>query len=354
MFCIAAFIVLGIMSIFSASQRKLAKSAWHCVTRRATFRPCDSSFKEELKAKLLARTMIKKPRLAKFLDAAIEVLAVIFVVATIWSLYVALKSGLNLYVYGTCNPRNASSCSLGAEACSIDSERMSFVQSLKKAQPHTWLITELEDFLNTIDALPSRVQEWKAEDYLPANASYYSEFDSAKPTALEIIDPGCQFCAQLMHNIKNADFKDRYNLTYIAYPIKSESGFKFKNSEVITRYLEAVRRNPLTNVDTPVDWQILDRIFTGKDNENTPYQTKINALLDNNQTEELMKQWLKEFGYNAEQIQTIETDSKSQAVTDIIEANRELVNERINTVKIPTIIFDGRRHDGVVDTEKLQ
>ena len=52
MFCIAAFIILALISIFSARYRKLAKKAWSCTLRRVTLRPCDTSFKEETKNKL--------------------------------------------------------------------------------------------------------------------------------------------------------------------------------------------------------------------------------------------------------------------------------------------------------------
>jgi hypothetical protein len=43
--------------------------------------------------------------------------------------------------------------------------------------------------------------------------------DPSKPYALEVIDPGCVFCAELFKNIKEADVESRYNLTYMAYPI---------------------------------------------------------------------------------------------------------------------------------------
>jgi hypothetical protein len=41
-------------------------------------------------------------------------------------------------------------------------------------------------------------------------------------------------------------------------------------------------------------------------------------------------------------------------VAGIIADNKQLVEERIKTVKIPTIIFDGRRHDGLVSVDGLQ
>jgi hypothetical protein len=355
-FCIASFIILGIISIFSASHRKLARDAWHCVARKARFKPCDTNFKDETKSRLLAPLMVRSPKIARYADRIIDVLAWVFIVVSVWSLYVAVKSGLNLYVYGTCSPRNAAACSLSSEACSIESYRPSFYTSLKSGTPHTWVATEFSDFAKTIAAVPTRLQTWKAEEYVPQDPSYYTTFDASKPTALEIIDPGCQFCAELFRNIKSAGFESRYNLTYIAYPIKdpkSASGYKFQGSEIISRYLEALRRSPRTLDGVPGDWRILERLYAGNDGPVT-YQAKVNTLISQSDIEPLIKTWLKEFGYTESEITAIATDAASDTITQRIEENRRIVDERIKTVKIPTIIFDGKRHDGVQDVNSLR
>ena len=49
MACLIALIIFGIMGIFSASHRALAKEAFICVFKRVTFRPCDTGFKEKIK-----------------------------------------------------------------------------------------------------------------------------------------------------------------------------------------------------------------------------------------------------------------------------------------------------------------
>lgn len=36
------------------------------------------------------------------------------------------------------------------------------------------------------------------------------------------------------------------------------------------------------------------------------------------------------------------------------EKEKEIVEERIRTIKIPTIMFDGRRYDRVIGEEKLK
>ena len=48
MFCIVAFVVLGIMGIFSATNRGLAKEAFDCVLRRVTLRPCTTGFDQKM------------------------------------------------------------------------------------------------------------------------------------------------------------------------------------------------------------------------------------------------------------------------------------------------------------------
>jgi len=356
MFCIAAFIVLVIISIFSASHRKLAKKAWSCTLRRVTFRPCDTSFKEEAKSKLLSHVAKRTPKLVKTADVAIEVAAFILVILTIWSLLSAINSGLNLYVWGTCNPDQASSCSLGAETCSIDKAKQSLWDLTKQGKPWEWFINEAGSFTNTIANIPTRMQSWNANDYLPQNATYYFTKDDSKPTALEIIDPGCQVCGHLFKNIKSAGFENKYNLSYIAFPIKNpniDGQYKFTNSYTVTRYLESIKMHPLNNLKTPADWQILERIFTWKDDSGTYYQIKINSLMDQSQTIDLINSWLKDLGYSTEQIDQITTDANSQEIKQIIEQNQQIVENKIRTVKIPTIIFNSQRHDGLVNTTDL-
>ncbi len=357
MFCIAAFIVLVIISIFSARYRRLAKKAWGCVARRLTFRPCDTKFKDELKSRLLAHVALKKPQFVKAASIGIEVGSFVIVALTVWSLYVVFKSGLNLYVYGTCNPANAASCSLGAEACSIETAKPSFVTSIKELKLHSWLANEFSGLGETIAAVPTRMQDWRAEDYLPANATYEQTYSNTKPTALDIFDPGCQYCRQLYRNQLQANFASKYNVSYIAYPIanpKTGDGYKFRNSMIITRYLEAMKIKPLIKAKTPADWQILNRIFTKADSDGTSYQQKINIVLNGDETQTLLQKWMHEMGYADDDTSAIRTLAFSDRVSNVIENNRKIVEHKVKTVKIPTLIFNGQRHGGVVDIQDLK
>ncbi|MEI6850539.1 MAG: hypothetical protein WCK26_01065 [Candidatus Saccharibacteria bacterium] len=357
MFCIAAFIVLAIISIFSARYRKLAKKAWGCTARRVTFRPCDTSFKEETKNKLLSHVAKRTPKLVKVADISIEIASFAFVVLTIWSLLVVFESGLNLFVWGTCNPSDASSCSLSSETCSIDKVNKDLFTLTLEGKPFDWFVNQANTLENTISNIPTRLQKWNAADYLPENATYFNKYDKTKPLALEVIDPGCSVCAHLYKNIKEAGFEKIYNLTYIAYPIKNpavEGQYKFKNSYIVTSYLESLRINPIDKAKTPADWQILERIFTWKDKDDVSYQIKINSMLDKTQTKKLINTWLIDIGYSAEQIKQIESDTGGTKVANIIKNNQQIVDNKIKTVKIPTIIFDGRRRDGLVSVQDLK
>lgn len=356
MFCIAAFIVLAIIGLFSASHRKLVKKAWNCTIRRVTFRPCDTSFKEETKSKLLSHVAKRTPKLVKTADIGIEIASFALVFLTIWSLFTAFEAGLNLFVWGTCNPSQASSCSLGAETCSIDKAQASFWDLTKAGKPYQWFINQAEDLGNTIANIPTRLQNWDASKYLPQNVSFYHPKDDTKPIALEIIDPGCSVCAHLFKNIKTADFENKYNLAYIAYPIKNPyiaNKYKFTNSYTVTRYLEAIKINQLSGLKVPADWQILERIFTWKDSDGVAFQVKINTMMDQTQTETLIHSWLSNIGYNSNQLKQIDADANSQKITDIINQNYRIVEKQINTVKIPTIIYNGHRHDGLVGVSDL-
>ncbi len=357
MFCIAAFIVLAVISIFSARYRKLAVKAWSCTLRRVTLRPCDTSFKEETKNKLLSHVAKKTPRLVKTADVGIEVASFVLVILTIWSILVVLEAGLNLFVWGTCSPSSASSCSLSSESCSIDKVDKNLWQLTTEGKPIDWFVNQANDLGYTISNIPTRLQSWDATKFLPQNATYFNKFDSSKKTALEIIDPGCIVCQHLFKNIKSTSFEDKYNLTYIAYPIENPEiagKYKFVNSYVVTQYLEAIKINPLSGKKTPADWQILERIYTSKDADSTPFLIKINTMLDVKQTKNLITDWLKAIGYNQAQLEKIEADANSKKVSDIIKNNQDIVKNKIKTVKIPTIIYDGKLRSGLVNTSDLR
>jgi protein-disulfide isomerase len=106
--CLVALIVFGIMGIFSATQRALAKEAFGCVFRRITFRPCNTSFAEKVKGKLLAKVLKRSTFLAKVLNKYYEVFSWIFFILMVGSTIWVIRGGFNFYVYGSCNGLNQS------------------------------------------------------------------------------------------------------------------------------------------------------------------------------------------------------------------------------------------------------
>lgn len=357
MFCIAAFIVLAIMSIFSAKYRTLAKKAWQCVSRKVTFRACDTNFKDEMKSRIIGKNIMTRPKFAKFLDRWLEILALVFVILSIWSLVIVLRSGLNLYVYGTCNPNNASSCALGSESCSVNTNNPGFWESLTQGNIIQWIGNEASGFGEAITLVPDRIKTWNAEDYVFESSTYFQPFDDSKPIAVEVIDPSCNFCAELLRNIKTAGFENKYNLTYLVYPIPDSSrpnGYKFNNSYVIATYFEAVKSFPLdSEITIPTDWRILEKLYTGIDLDGSSFQSKFIILFDEARTRQTIEAWLREFGYDDYQINQINIATQSEEIKNQLLIQKEIVEQKIKTVKIPTIIFDGKRHTGLLSVENL-
>ena len=329
------FIILyPILGIFSKSFRVNAKKAISCAFKRATLRKCDDDFGKEFKDKFLSKLIFKYPRVAKFFDKTLSFWLLLIVVINIVGLIYFLVGALNLFVYDTCYPTNGESCSLSGEACSVDSVTSPTI-------------------LDTIKRIPSRLKAWEAKEYVSETATYYKAFDNSKPTSLEIIDPLCKFCKKLWGNIKEAGFTDRYNLTYIAYPIPEGDGFKFKNSYVITSYVEALKSFPLASSEIPADWKLLDKIFTDK-KDGIDIQEVINISYSNDQTVEYILKSLKEFGYTDEQLLLIKSLAESSIIKEKVSSNKDLVENKIQTIKIPTIIFNGARYDRVVDINGLK
>lgn len=108
MFCILSFVVLAIIGIFNASYRDLAKEAYQCAFRRITFRACNTSFKDKMKAKLTGKLLARSPRAAKLLQKHFEVFSWILVILTLVSTFWAAKGVYNFYLYGSCNGLNSS------------------------------------------------------------------------------------------------------------------------------------------------------------------------------------------------------------------------------------------------------
>ena len=108
MFCFAALIIFGIMGIFSAANRKLAKEAASCVFRHMTLRPCNTTFRDRAKGKILNWFFNRSPLAAKFFNKYFEILSWAFFILMIGSFGYSVYGGYNFYMYGSCNGPNSS------------------------------------------------------------------------------------------------------------------------------------------------------------------------------------------------------------------------------------------------------
>ena len=106
MFCIVAAVVLSILGIFSAANRRLAKEALDCVFHRITFRPCTTGFDEKMKAKILGKAITRSEKLARFLNKRFELLSWVFFVILMAASFFMLRGLYLFYTTGSCNGAN--------------------------------------------------------------------------------------------------------------------------------------------------------------------------------------------------------------------------------------------------------
>ncbi|MDO4872453.1 MAG: hypothetical protein Q4A27_03485 [bacterium] len=363
MVCVAAFIILLAIWLFTPIMKLLGfkkqakavnsmfKKSMHCFTRRVTLRACDSNFKDDIKNMFLRKLIVKHKKWVKPVSFAIEALAWVIVVISVWSVLTIIKSALAFYAYGTCNIQQPDSCALnGSEACTIDGSNgeNAFVR---------WF-TEWGDL---VSAVPARMREWNAQDYVVENSSYYGEFENqnqnSKPAALDIFDPGCVICRNSFRNQLQSGFFEKHRVYALPYVIRDENGkSKFENSELVSRYVEAVRgTQPAEGKQISPEWYLLEKVFVGTDNSGVSWQENFNGVTlkaySAEKVEAKIAEWLKEAGYSSEQIEVIAKRAKSDEVSKRLEATSNLVQNEIRTIMIPTMIFDGRRHDGLFKLE---
>ncbi len=101
--CLIALPVLLVLSLFSATHRKLANEAIRCALKKITFRSCDQSLEQKLKKMVFGSILKFNEKLAFFVFKNFEGLSILFGVLMVLSL---LGTGIglyNLYLYGNCN-----------------------------------------------------------------------------------------------------------------------------------------------------------------------------------------------------------------------------------------------------------
>ncbi len=385
MVCVAAFIILvlvgvaaALISIFNRDfgRKYLAvlKKSFHCFGKRVRLQKCDTNFSEDVKTTLLKKVVIKKPKLVKPLSYLIEFFSAILIIVTIWSIIEAAKAGLALWVFGTCNVSQPSNCALGAESCSIEETNLN------------WFTEWGEIFSN----IPDRIRDWDASAYInrdngftPAfvlgsnskssDTSVNSNYIDPTINAIEIIDPGCSVCLQSYKNItSNNSFMSNHATAFIIYPITNPNGeLRFKNSEIITRYIYATNiqqqkvytefagkpGSSNSKTDISLDEQrdilygysqkIINRIFTEYNSDGIIYQNVFNEQFTGDQAGSLLDEWLTEWGMTKDELSQVHSELYSETVETILRQNNEIINKEIRPKGIPTMIYDGKKHLGL-------
>ena len=349
MVCIAAFIILSLVGVFvaflSIFRRDIGrkywavfKKAWGCVGKKVRLQKCETNFKDDVKNSLLSKIVLKHPQWVKPLGTAIEVSAVLIVFITIWSLVESIKALLAIWVFGTCNVSQPASCALGAEVCGID--------AAEPQNPIEWVGRWFEEWGEIFANIPDRFHAWNAEDYLVEPYTFVEQYQDDKPLAIDIFDPGCVICMQSYRNQKASGFFEEYNVVPMIYTIElPEGGPKFQNSDLIARYVHASNL-----LDPDYATQIIDRLFTESNSDGINYQTALtNASRD--EAEQTLKQWLADFGAKKTEIENIAKTAASDEVTEIIARVRTMVEGTIHAKGIPTLIYNGKKHNGLYQPE---
>lgn len=345
MVCIAAFIILCLVGIFvaflSIFRRDIGKKywavfkkSWGCVGKKVTLQKCETNFKDDVKNSLLSRVILKHPKWVKPLGIAIEVGSVLIVLITIWSLVEAVKALLALWVFGTCNVSQPASCALGAEVCGIDAE--------EPKNPLEWTGRWFSEWGEIFANIPDRFHSWKVEDYLVEPYSFATKYQDGKPLAMDIFDPGCTVCVQSYRNQKSSGFFDNYNTVLMIYPIQLPDGsYKFNNSDLIAKYMHAA-----DSLDTEYTGQILNRIFTESNDGGIMYQTVLTQATAAD-AEKILQSWLAEFGMEKRKISELVELAHSEEVDQIMANVKDMVENKIHAKGIPTLLYDGKKHNGL-------
>ena len=350
MTCIAAFIILAIAGIFVAiisifkpkvgkRYLKMLKKSWGCFGKRITLQKCETGFGDEVKNSVLSRVLLKSPKLVKPLSAAIEVLSILLVVITIWSVVESAKAGLALWSLGTCNVKHAEACTLGSEVCSIDDN----------SEPHNpieaigfWF----SDWGEIFAGIPDKFRSWDVNQFDFAGI----EVGEGDLKAIDIFDPGCIVCLQSFRTQLETGFFDNGKVLLVPFPIQDNEGvFKYTNSKLVVGYIfGAEKYEAKTADDKKASFEMLRRIYVDK----TEYQ-EIMQLYQNffndctpEEAEEKLKSWLEEFGLDEETRTKISEYARSEEFEEIVKKNNDIVVNNIHAKGIPTMIYDGGRHTG--------
>jgi len=289
MFCIVAFIILSIIAIFNAAYRELAKEAYDCVFRRITFRPCNTGFKEKMKAKISGQLLNRSVRMARFFNHNFELLAWIFFLLTVGSIFWTGKGLFNFYMYGSCNGLNKSGF------CALDPKGENNKVSQAGGSCSDGSGDESKVTLNGV------------------NTSLFPTINNGSKDSVVLIGCySCDYTRKAYPIIKEFLSKNNVNYTFAHYPVKEE-----------TLYLLPIGYCAYKQNQTAY-WQLNDQLF-----ENSKEDIAKREFVDN---------LLQKNGYDIETINSCISSPETQAA--VVERRIEL--EKTNIYGTPLLFINNR------------
>lgn len=291
--CLIALIVFGIMGIFSASHRSLAKEALSCVFHRITLRPCNTGFKEKIKDKILAKLINRSIFLTKLVNKHYEILSWVFFILMAGSMVWVLRGGYNFYVYGSCNGLNQSGfCVFDPKG---ENNKISAIDSSCGVMQKTEKNMTLEDV--DLSSFPNR--NLNSKD----NVVFIGCYD-------------CDYSKKAYSLIQKLIENKKANYIFAHYPAKGDTEFlSVLDYCVYKEYSDKF-------------WSFNDYLFS----ENKDY------IIDKDNTNTI----LEKFDFDVKKINECANDSETKNAVDT--QMKEL--EKTNLFGTPTVFINGKAYVG--------
>ena len=109
--CIVALAVFGVLSIFSAKYKALAKESFDCAFNMVTLRPCKTTLKHRMKSSVISKLMPASPAVAKLVYKHFELFSWAFTILFFASMFYSAYALFNLVAYDNCyGPNSAGIC----------------------------------------------------------------------------------------------------------------------------------------------------------------------------------------------------------------------------------------------------
>ena len=226
MFCIIAFIILGVLGIFSAAYRELAKEALNCVLRRVTLRPCTTGFDERMKSKILGSMINRSETAARVLNKNFELLSWVLFLLMLGSSLFAVRGAYLFYVTGSCNGLNQSAF------CLFDpkGENNEVSSVLTKCGPKPPSVADLT--LKGVDLTGFPALNAGAKERIVLIGCY-----------------GCLYSRKVYPEIKKLVNRSQTNFTFVDYPVQVKT-------DLMTRLGQCVYQQ-----DQAKYWKLNDILF---------------------------------------------------------------------------------------------